>query len=375
MTVPGPSAPPSGQWSAGHPQRPSTAGYWLGGLLLAVTGVVAGAWLLFLVVGAVTAETLLPLETPGSTTHSLEVEGTWYVFYHSADGSQPSIYPVVEVFGPDGRPVGYEYEPAAVAIDPTSGLYNAYLRFRVDRKGSHTLVVSEPIVDPTARLAVGHGVGGFDATQFVIVVLTGVTGGATGMAAILYTYFKRRGARRHVEPWNADAPVGPWEPSLTPAGWTRPLDIDPPRRPDGALFEPWPTSPVETGPVRSRPTDAAIASPPATWTRGGPRPAELQNPPRPQPKAGPPPDRQLVGRDGSPIRVRPAGSTRPSNASERRPSGMVHDSYRGGTAAAPDPDRLGSLGPEDPNPPPLTSFRRAPRRDDDPVAPPDYPLP
>lgn len=148
--APAPSTTPDGR-------RPSTAGYWLGALLAALTTLGALTW------GAVTflgwqshVEDFPRLTPPGTVTVSVTDTGTRFLYLeHDRATAIPSL-PAVTVTGPSGTQVqltAYDAELRYDVPNVADRIGDAVLTFPADEPGTYQVTIAD--TDPGTTLAIG----------------------------------------------------------------------------------------------------------------------------------------------------------------------------------------------------------------------------
>jgi len=182
---------------AGEGGRPSVAGYWLGGALLAVAVLGAIAWF---VLGMVrfgdAVDELERVPIPGSRVVTLP-EGRNAIYYESPDGEDADIPALQIQIAPvgGGAAVPIESHSGKVSYSISGHAGRSMAGLDVPQSGDYGVSVDGVDVAPgVAELAIGEGVGGRIVWVIVGAFAIFFIAGGAGAAALAVTSSRRRKA-------------------------------------------------------------------------------------------------------------------------------------------------------------------------------------
>ncbi|MEA2829125.1 MAG: hypothetical protein QOG43_3564 [Actinomycetota bacterium] len=200
---------------------PSKRGYWLGGAIIVVAGIVAIAWFgLGFSRFSDRIDNFQRVSTNGSGEVTFDKAGG-YVIYFEAPGASDGDIPsgqaqLTPVDG--GDPVPLESYDADFTYDIGGHSGVAVLTADIQAPGSYTL---ESEAEGEGELAVGKSVAGTLVSSVVGAMALGGLGFVTGVVVLIVTAVRRRGARPKNAPW-IPTPPGSSMPPPPPPGYGSP---------------------------------------------------------------------------------------------------------------------------------------------------------
>ncbi|HEX6387790.1 MAG TPA: hypothetical protein VFZ89_00030 [Solirubrobacteraceae bacterium] len=183
------------QAAFGAPDRPSRAGYWAGGALIAVAVLGAIAWF---VVGMVrfgdAVDDLQRVSIPGSADVTLTA-GRKSIYYEGPGGSDAEVPPLhISVAAlPGGAPVAVGGHSGSVSYSISGHAGRSIAGFRAPRDGRYRVSADATYGAPgVAQLAVGRGLGNRLVRAIVGAIVIFFAGGGLGAAVLARTSARRR---------------------------------------------------------------------------------------------------------------------------------------------------------------------------------------
>jgi hypothetical protein len=183
-------------------RRPSTAGYWLGGLIavLAILGSLAWGATVFLD-WQTHVEDFPRITPPGTAAVSVTEAGTHFLYLeHDRSTTVPtgSALPAVSVTAPSGADVPlatYSGELRYDVPDATNRVGDAVLTFQAEEPGTYRVTVGD--ADQGTVIAVGDDLVRGWGLQVVMVVALLLAGILIGLVSVIVTAVRRAGSVRH----------------------------------------------------------------------------------------------------------------------------------------------------------------------------------
>jgi hypothetical protein len=377
MNAPTIDFPPAAPDAAPEPRiRPGKVWYWVSAavILLSALGAVA-IWQVGRQQVESQVEGFARFLAPGSAELRFK-RGGLYTLYYEYQGEVDGV----EVTAPSMPPVGIELEMRDEADQSlelrrigrefrydASGFQGVSLRrVGIDRAGLYRIAATAPADAGTFAISVGRGDTPSTASTDQAAWLVGIIGGAIGVIGLITTGVLRSRARaRAVGALPGQAPAGPPEPSLGPAGaaaagWAA---SEPGRTQPGPFTTephgpPPATEPVDLGPaVREPEAEPSFAAPaPSEFSATAPLPPIAPEGSSPPPPAGPaegsaPPPPPVPAEPMEPPPPPPAPTAPPPPPQgEAMPAPGGWGPPQSGTAA--DPFEVHEVPPPPPPPPP-----------------------
>jgi hypothetical protein len=244
---------------------PSKKGYWIGGAIIVVAGLIAIAWFgLGFSRFSDRVEDFQRVPANGSGEVTLDDAGGYVIYFEgpgASDGDVPAGQAqLTPVDGGDPVPLESYESDFTYDISGRSGL--AVLTVDIEQPGTYLL---ESEVEGDGELAVGKSVANTLVTSVVGALAVGGLGFVTGVVVLIVTAVRRRGSRTRNAPWIPPPPGT--QPPPPPYGNPPPPpppppygNQAPPPPPSGSPPPPPPSSPP---PPPESPSDSG--PPPPSW--------------------------------------------------------------------------------------------------------------